>query len=177
MQRNLHISKQQFETALARKLQIETNSVEPGSKAYFFGEPNIAQITLNGDQPDYIEQLNIISNYLFYNSHKKSLTGQKNKYFITFTHNNETPKDAFKAAVIKQLERKIFSHVEYTFEHEDTNIHAHAKVESKFTLNHTNFKSHIRKHGNVQVKIIKIDNGTSNYINKENPSDIIENEN
>lgn len=171
--RNLHISKAAYEAAFQRNIDINKSTTYPSSIWWCRGEPDMSSPEWEYQREDYMSNLQIITNYLMYNSHKKSVTGQKNKYFITFTHNNNTPKDDFKKAVEKQLERKIFTHVEYAFEHEETNIHCHAIVESKFTLNSLNFKSHSTKHGYVQIKIIKHDNGLQDYINKENPSSIL----
>jgi len=121
---------------------------------------------------DFEHNLTVMSTYIQANAHKKSHSGENNKYLITFTYNNSSSKDAFKAAVQKQMARAIFSHTEFSFEHEESNIHCHAIVESRFTLNASNFKSHSTKYGFVQVKRVYADNGLSDYINKENPSEI-----
>lgn len=89
-------------------------------------------------------------------------------YLLTFTSNEKLPKESFKHAVVKQLEREIFSKVKYVFEHEDTNIHCHAYVTATHTINKDNFKSHIRKFGNMDIKHVKTDNGIEEYISKEN---------
>lgn len=122
---------------------------------------------------DFEHNLTIMSVFNQANAHKKSVSGSSHKYLITFTHAPTlSTKEQFKASVIKQLARAIFSFTEHVFEHEDTNIHCHAICESRFTLNATNFKSHATKHGFVQVKTVKQDNGLSDYINKENPSEL-----
>lgn len=103
--------------------------------------------------------------------HKAILKTPRQKslvYLLTFTSNEKLPKESFKHAVIKQLEREIFSKVKYVFEHEDTNIHCHAYVTATHTLNKDNFKSHIRKYGNMDLRHIKTDNGIDEYISKEN---------
>lgn len=89
-------------------------------------------------------------------------------YFITFTSNNKVSVEAFKYGIVKQLEREIFSKVKYSFEHEDTNIHCHAYVTATHTINKDNFKSTIRKYGNMDIKHIKVDNGIEEYMSKEN---------
>lgn len=89
-------------------------------------------------------------------------------YIITFTWNQRLPKESFKHAVVKQLNRTIFSKVTYVFEHEDTNIHCHAYVTATHTLNKENFKSHAEKFGFVDVKHSSKDNGIMDYISKEN---------
>ena len=101
--------------------------------------------------------------------HLKS-TWQKsglNKYLITFTHNNEHDKSSFSSAVIKQLNRAVFSSVLYAFEHQETNLHCHAICESRFKLDKSHFKSHIKKHGSVDIATVKKDNGLEEYISKE----------
>lgn len=92
-------------------------------------------------------------------------------YFITFTYNPSCKysKEEFKKAVEKQLKRGIFSSYKHVFEHEDSNIHAHALVHSKHRLNKDNFKSHARKYGYVDIKSVKEDNGIEEYLTKENP--------
>lgn len=98
------------------------------------------------------------------------LEQHSNKYFITFTYNPSTEREAFIPAVIKQLQREIHLHVHYCIEHEDTNIHVHALVESQqgVSLTADRYKSHARKHGHVRVDHIKQNNGIEQYMEKEN---------
>lgn len=118
--------------------------------------------------PDMVE---FLSGPKLLQLHKAILKTPRQKslvYLLTFTSNEKLPKESFKHAVIKQLEREIFSKVKYVFEHEDTNIHCHAYVTATHTLNKDNFKSHIRKYGNMDLRHIKTDNGIDEYISKEN---------
>ena len=91
------------------------------------------------------------------------------RYFITFTYNPSSgkTKEEFKSATLKQLSRKIFTSVTYAFEHEDSNIHCHAIAVSTHHLSQSNFTSHIRKFGHVDIKHVTTDNGLLDYISKE----------
>lgn len=110
-----------------------------------------------------------LMNFVATNSRRLSKTGSINPmYLITFTHNQTTDKALFRAAVIKQLNRSIFLKVRFAEEHKDTNYHIHAICTSKFNLNKTNFESHSRKHGHVDVRHVTEDNGLDEYISKEN---------
>ncbi len=118
--------------------------------------------------PELIEFMTGPKNDLYWKAILKKPRQKSLVYFLTFTSNEKLPKESFKHAVVKQLEREIFSKVKYVFEHEDTNIHCHAYVTATHTINKDNFKSHIRKFGNMDIKHVKTDNGIEEYISKEN---------
>lgn len=93
------------------------------------------------------------------------------KYFVTFTYNPQTNREDFIPAVIQQLKRPgIHKSAHYVVEHPDTNIHIHALIESQpgVAITPERYKSHIRKHGLVDVRRIKNDNGIADYMSKEN---------
>lgn len=96
-------------------------------------------------------------------------------YFLTFTWNNSVDKTLFKQAVEKQLTRSIILTGRYSFEHEDTNIHCHAYVQTNHRLSKANFASHSRKYGFVDIKRVTKDNGVNSYMSKENETKEIKN--
>lgn len=110
----------------------------------------------------------ILEEYKNYNGFTKAKVSHQ-RYLITFTRNPNTQlsKEDFKQAVVKQLQRKIIYNGEYSFEHEDTNIHCHAYVIATHALSKSNFNSHIRKFGNIDVTRVTHDHGVKDYISKE----------
>lgn len=68
---------------------------------------------------------------------------------------------------MKQLNREIFTSVQYAIEHPDDNIHFHSICESVHDLTVAHFKSHIRKFGNIKIQRVIHDNGLLEYISKE----------
>lgn len=163
------VSKQRFDYVQNRIREIEQAITEPGSRNWVYGTPDFASPAFQEYQQEYVDLMQDSIQYV--STHTYTVGNAPKKYLVTFTYDpkkGNTP-EQFKTAVVKQLNR-AWDNVKYAFEHEDTNIHCHAIIEyAKTGINKTNFDSHIRKYGNVDVRLISRDNGLEEYISKENP--------
>lgn len=140
---------------------------------YIYDEWKSFCIEIDGPTPTFTSFENmffqeILDRYKKLNGLTKKEYPQR-RYLLTFTFNPNTQytKEEFKSAVIKQLQRKVIAEGSYAFEHEDSNIHCHALVTSTHPLTKSNFNSHIRKFGHMDIKSITEDNGILDYITKE----------
>lgn len=104
----------------------------------------------------------------FFEEFKKDLTN-KFEYFITFTRNPDfCTKAAFKRRVEDEMVRKHVLKYMYAFEHEDSNLHAHAKMLCKdYIKKSRDFKTFQKGYGNIDIKTIHKDNGIRKYLEKE----------
>lgn len=97
-----------------------------------------------------------------------------NRYFITLTRNPKIcTKPEWFQEVLKLLNQKVHTFESATIEHLDGNIHCHAVLQSKYNLDVTRYTKFFSRHPGCKsanrIKKITWDNGTSPYMNKENP--------
>lgn len=172
------MSHKQYLLNIEEKLQLEKDSVMFMSRDWIYGRPDFARMEEQGTRERYIYLLMWINEYMMKHPRAKlTKSDAKHLYLITYTLDpkKQLSNQEFKAACVKEFSKKLYKRVEYTYEHEDTNIHCHAMVETNHTItyDHTKanytFKVFKAKVGNINVKPVKVDNGIKEYITKENP--------
>lgn len=91
------------------------------------------------------------------------------RYLITFTKKPEVDMSKWKARVEMELERSHITQViNKAFEHMESNPHCHAYVEVKRKIDKLkDYPTFIKKFGFVDIRLIKKDNGVSQYFLNE----------
>jgi len=92
----------------------------------------------------------------------------KKKYFITFTKRNEIDAKKFKKRIAFELQRKFVVSFSVCFEHEDTNLHAHAIIESSRHLRKANdFKTYLNNYGFLDIQMVRNEAAVQQYLEKD----------
>lgn len=164
----LTVSKREYEEALQTVETITKMCTHPSSWHWLTA-------TIDEDSeywPELRDEYTVAQQRISYYvaNHAHGLSNSQKKYLVTFTFDpkKDNTKEQFKAGVLKQLSR-AWDHVQYAFEHEDSNIHCHSVITTTHRITAKNFDSHQRKYGHVDVRLVKIDNGLAEYISKESP--------
>lgn len=92
----------------------------------------------------------------------------RHTYLVTFTKAADVDIDKWKQRLKFEMSRKFVTSFSLVIEHEDGNIHAHAKIKStKYIKKSREYRSYIKAYGFVDVKNVKFDNGVDEYLAKE----------
>ena len=74
----------------------------------------------------------------------------------------------FKKRIAFELQRKFVVSFKVCFEHEDSNLHAHAVVESNRHLRKKDmFKTYLNNYGFIDMQLVRSEEAVNQYLEKE----------